>query len=131
VLPAIESDHLHKPPRSVAVAHALILLGALIWFLFAILLALNAHAAFPNDPLIRSVMAVLSAAAGFVTLVLLYLLRQRSRLAYFGMLVALAAAALALFFDDVGLVDLLFLAITIIPIGLLVRDRAWYLRPRV
>ena len=119
---------MHKPPRSVAIAHAVILLGALIWFLFGILLALNAHPAFPDDPLIRNVMAILSLVAGCVILVLLILLRQRRRLAYFGMLAALIAAALALLFDDVGAVDLLFLAITIIPIGLLVRDRPWYLR---
>ena len=112
----------------VAIAHALILLGALIWFLLAVLLALNAHPAFPNDPLTRNVMAILSLVAGCVILVLLILLRQRRRLAYFGMLAALAAAALSLFFDDVGQADLLFLAITIIPIALLIRDRPWYLR---
>ena len=119
---------MHKPPRSVTIAHALILLGALIWFLFAVLLALNAHPGFPNDPRIRNVMAVLSVAVGSVILVLLFLLRKGHRLAYFGMLVALASAALALVFDDVGPVDLLFLAITLIPVGLLIRDRLWYLR---
>jgi hypothetical protein len=119
---------MQKPPPSVWIAHGLILLGALIWLLWAILLGLNAHAAFPDDPLIRGAMAVMSVVAGIVVLILLALLRQRRRFAYFGLLVALAAAALALFFDDVGLVDLLFLAITIIPIGLLIKDRAWYLR---
>lgn len=122
------ANEIHKPPPSVAITHGLILLGAVIWFLLAILLALNAYPAFPDDPLIRNVMAVLSLAAGLVVLVLLILLRQRRRLAYFGLLAALAAAALALIFDDVGPVDLLFLAITIIPIGLLIRDRAWYRR---
>jgi len=73
-------------------------------------------------------MAILSLVAGCVILVLLILLRQRRRLAYFGMLAALITAALTLLFDDVGAVDLLFLAITIIPIGLLIRDRLWYLR---
>ena len=120
-------QNIHGPPRSVAIAHALILLGALIWFLLAVLLALNAHPGFPNDPLTRNVMAILSLVAGCVILVLLILLRQRRRLAYFGMLAALAAAALSLFFDDVGQADLLFLAITIIPIALLIRDRPWYL----
>ena len=88
------SDHPHKPPRSVALAHALILLGAVIWLLLAVLLALNAHPAFPDDPLIRNVMAVLSLTAGLVVLALLALLRQRRRLAYLGMLAALAAAAI-------------------------------------
>jgi hypothetical protein len=99
-----------------------------MWLLFAILLALNAHPAFPNHPLIRNAMAVMSLVAGLVVLILLALLRQRRRLAYFGLLVALVAAAVALFFDDIGPVDLLCLAITIIPIALWVRDRAWYLR---
>jgi hypothetical protein len=116
------------PPPSAAITHGLILLGALIWFLFGILLALNAHPGFPNDPLTRNVMAAMSLVGGFVVLVLLVLLRQRRRLAYFGMLAALTASALALFFDEIGPVDFLFLAITIIPIGLLIRDRPWYLR---
>lgn len=124
----MKPDPPRAAPRSVAIAHALILLGALIWLLFALLLALNAHPAFPDDPRIRSVMAVVSLAAGLVILVLLALLRQRRPLAYSGMLAALAAAALSLLFDNVGPVDLLFLAITLIPIGLLIRDRRWYLR---
>jgi hypothetical protein len=115
-----------NPPLSVAITRGLILAGALIWLLLAVLLALNAHPAFPDDPLIRNVMAVASLVAG-CDLVLLTLLRQRRRLAYFGMLAALALSAL-FFIDDVGLVDLLFLAITIIPSGLLIRDRRWYLR---
>jgi len=116
-----------SPPRSAVVSHVLILLGALIWVVLAVLLAVNAHPAFPDDPLARNVMAVLSLAAGLVLLVLLVLLRRRHRPAYFVMLAALAASALALFFDDVGLVDLVFLAVTVIPLVLLVRDRSWYL----
>jgi len=115
-----------RRPRSVTITLGMILLGAVIWLVFGILLALNAHPAFPDDVTARSGMAVLSVAAACAILVLLYLLRRRRPLAYFVMLGILAAASLAVFLDDVGLVDLVFLGITLIPLGLLLRDRAWY-----
>jgi hypothetical protein len=109
------------------VTFALILLGAIIWLVVGILLALNAHPAFPDDPLLRGVMAGLSIAAGSTIVVLLIFLARHRRTAYFRMLTALIAASLAIFFDDVGLIDALVLAIFMIPLVLLIRDRAWYL----
>lgn len=122
-----EAGRPNTHPRSVAVTRVLILIGALIWILLAVLLTLNAHPAFPDDPLARNVMAILALGAGLVLLALLILLRRGLRLAYFGMLAALVASALALFFDDVGAVDLVFLAISLVPLGLLIKDRSWYL----
>jgi hypothetical protein len=55
-------------------------------------------------------------------------LRRRSRLAFYGALAVLAAIAVLSITDQVGLLDLVSLSISVIPLVLLVRDRRWYLR---
>jgi hypothetical protein len=71
-------------------------------------------------------MAVLSIVAGCVILGVLLFLGKRRRLAFFAMLGILTVASLVIFLDDVGLVDLAFLALNLIPLALLIKDRAWY-----
>ncbi|MFH1185981.1 MAG: hypothetical protein V1755_13225 [Chloroflexota bacterium] len=118
-----------KPrPLSVTITLALIFLGAISWLALGSMLALNAHPAFPDDPSIRGAMAVASTGAALILFVLALLLEKRRRFAYFGALAALAAASLAIFLDDVGAVDLAVLAISAVPLMLLIKDRAWYLR---
>jgi hypothetical protein len=41
----------------------------------------------------------------------------------------LAVIILASLFDDFGLADLLFVLVTLLPLALLLKDRAWYVRP--
>jgi hypothetical protein len=94
------ANEIHKPPRSVATAHSLILLGALIWFLLAILLALNAHPAFPDDPMSRNVMAVLSVVAGCVSCSVALRASAALRISAFG---CAGRVCCSHFFDDVGL----------------------------
>lgn len=118
---------MQRRPLAITVTFALILLGAIIWLAFGVLLALNAHLAFPDDPLLRGAMAGLSIAAGCTLVALLIFLARHRRMAFFGMLTALIAASLAIFFDDVGLIDALVLAIFMLPVVLLIRYRAWYL----
>jgi len=117
---------MQRRPLSVTVTLVLILLSALIWIAFGVALAFDAHPAFPDEPLVRDLMAVLSVAAGCVVLVVLFFLGKRRPLAFLAMLGVLAVASLVIFLDDVGLVDLVFLAINLIPLGLLIKDKAWY-----
>jgi len=116
---------LTRPP-SVTVTLGLVFLGAIIWLALGVLLAFNAHPAFPDEPFVRGWMAVLSLIAAFALLLLRIFLAQRRRPAYYAALGALALASLAIFLDDVGLVDLVVLAVFLIPLILLVKDRAWY-----
>jgi hypothetical protein len=72
-----------------------------------------------------------SAAAAGTLLGLAILLAKRIRYAYYLGLAALSINALAIIFDDIGWVDLIVLTINLVPLFLLVKDRAWYLRPDV
>ena len=119
---------MQQQPGSVTVTLGLVLLGGVTWLVFGILLALYAHPGFPDKPAIRGLMALLSVAAGCAVLVLLIFLKRRHRLAFFALLAVLAAASLAIFLDDVGIIDLVVLAVFIIPLALLIKDRAWYMR---
>jgi hypothetical protein len=56
------------------------------------------------------------------------LLSRRSRPAFFFAISLLAIIVVLSITDQVGLVDLVALAVSAVPLGLLLKDRAWYLR---
>jgi lysylphosphatidylglycerol synthetase-like protein (DUF2156 family) len=114
-------------PLSVTASLLLILISALIWLTLGILIAVGAHPAIPKEPSVQAALASGSMAAAGVLIGLLILLAKRIRLAYFLVLAAMTASSLAVFFDDVGWTDLVFLFINLVPLFLLVKDRAWYL----
>ena len=51
----------------------------------------------------------------------------RSRLAYWPAVASLAAITLAALLDDLGLADIVFVVLTLLPLTLLLKDRTWYL----
>ena len=115
-------------PRSVSIAFVFMLLDALIWLTFGLVVALGAHPALPDVPLVRWSMAVLSLAVVGALLGLSTSLRRRNRVTYVLAVSLLAVLSLVTLFDDFGLVDLAVLAVTVFPLALLLKDRAWYLR---
>jgi lysylphosphatidylglycerol synthetase-like protein (DUF2156 family) len=117
-------------PLSVSVASFFILLNALIWLTLGVIIAAKAHPAIPVAPLIKGIMAFPSLATAGLLLGLFIFLGKRSRLAYFLALGLLMATSLLTIFDEFGLVDLVILTINIIPIILLIKDRAWFLQVR-
>jgi lysylphosphatidylglycerol synthetase-like protein (DUF2156 family) len=100
-----------KRPLSVLGNLIFILLNALIWLALGMIIALHAHPALPDNPILQWVMALLS----FGT-------------AWFAALCFLALTSILTIFDDFGWTDLLVLVINLIPIILLIKDRAWYLQ---
>ncbi|MFZ2096958.1 MAG: hypothetical protein WAV05_09990 [Anaerolineales bacterium] len=119
-----------KRPISVTVTFLLILVNALIWLVLGILIVTNAHPAIPDQPLVKGIMAVLSLMAAGILLALLLSIRHRNRIAYFLTLAAFIITALLVFFDDVGVSDLIVLLLNLIPVVLLIKDRAWYLQSK-
>ncbi len=117
-----------RRPLSVTVTYGSILAAAMVWLALGVLRALNAHPAFPDDALPRNTMALLSLGAACLLLLLLKWLMLRRRYAHGVTVAVLAAASAAIFRDDVGLVDLAVLTISVIPLVLLLKDRAWYTR---
>lgn len=114
-------------PLSVSITLGFVVLNGLIWMALGLIIAFDLHPALPNIPLLKAFMAVLSLAAAGVLLGLFFFLSKRSRIAYLLALGCFAGNILVTLFDDIGLVDLAFLAVNIIPIILLIRDRRWYL----
>jgi len=117
-------------PLSVKATFLLIQINALIWLVFGIIVAANAHPAISVPPVIRAIMAGLSLAGAGILVILFITLGKRKRSAYFVGLGAFAVTTLLTFFDDVGWLDLVFLLINLIPLVLLIKDRKWYLEPK-
>jgi len=111
---------------SVRVTAALVALNGLFWLGFAASMLLGFHPAPPGSRTAQSIMSLLAALCGLVLLLLLARLR-RSRLAYYLLLLQLGVLGLLTVMDQFGLADLAFLALTIAPLILLVRDRRVYL----
>jgi hypothetical protein len=117
---------------SVSAALIFILLNAFVWLALGVIIAANAHPALPDLPLFKGIMAFLSFATAGILLGVFIFLGKRSRIAYFIALGLFVAISLLTIFDQFGLADLIILAINIVPIILLIKDRTWYLqiRPR-
>jgi hypothetical protein len=56
-------------------------------------------------------------------------LRQGGRLSYWLTVALLLSMILVGLFDELGLADLAYLVLTLIPLALLIGDRNWYLGP--
>jgi lysylphosphatidylglycerol synthetase-like protein (DUF2156 family) len=115
-------------PFSVTIVFVFVVLNALVWLAFAILIVSNAHPALPVQPVVKGSMAFLSFAAAAILVGLFIFLAKRSRIAYFLALSLFAVTSLLTIFDDFGLADLVVVVINIFPLVLLIKDRAWYLQ---
>jgi len=117
------------PPSTVRTTRLLVLLNALLWLLFGIITAAGVHPSFREAGLLRWAMAGSAFLAVTVLAALADLLKRRPRLAYRWTVALLAVMILASFLDEFGLADLLFVLVTLLPLALLLKDRAWYGRP--
>ncbi len=117
----------NRPP-SVSVALILTLINALLWLVFGVIIAAGLHPALPDDPFIKGTMAILSLAASGTLLGLYFALRKTSRIAFFLTLGVFIFISLLTFADQFGLADMVVLALNLVPVFLLIKDRAWYLQ---
>jgi hypothetical protein len=118
-----------NPPSTVPTARLLVLLNALLWLLFGIITAAGVHPSFREPSLLRWTMAASAFIAAVILVVFAGLLKRRSRFGYLLTVALLAVMILASLFDDFGLADLLFVLVTLLTLALLLKDRAWYVRP--
>lgn len=118
-------------PLSVTMTLALILLDAALWLAFGLIVAVGLHPALPDNLVYKVVLSIAGFGAALVLAGLFALLVKRNRTGYFLTLTFLGMAAFAFFLDDVGWVDLAFLAVTLLPATLLLKDRNWYLHPHL
>jgi len=111
---------------SIRVTKYLLALNTLIWLCFSLIVLLDLHPGMPEDRTLALVMAALAFIAGTVLAVLTVTVRKY-RPSYYLLVASLGLLALLSITDDFGLVDLAFLLVILVTIGLLIRDRKWYL----
>jgi len=117
-----------KRPLTVNVALIFVIINALIWLILGMIITLHIHPSLPDQPVIRWRLAFLSFAAAAILVGLFFLLRRQITVAWFLSLGFFVLSVLLTFFDQFGLSDLVVLVIKVIPITLLIKDRAWFLR---
>jgi hypothetical protein len=114
-------------PKTVTLTLLLILLDSLVWLGFGLAVAAGAIPSIPQAGGLRWIMAVLALGSAAFLAGIAFLLRRHSRPAYFLALGLLAVIAVLSITDQIGLLDLASLLINLIPLGLLLKDRRWYL----
>ena len=113
---------------SISISIVFIYINSLIWLAFGLILVFDVHPSLPKYPLLIGGMAILSIIIAGILMVLGFFVARRSRIAFFLTTGLLLFTSLLGIFDDFGLSDLAFLFINIIPLILLIKDRAWYLQ---
>ena len=116
-----------RRPFTATATILLILLNALVWLGFTILLAWNLHPALPDSPALRWIMGILAFGCACALIVLAVLLARRIRWVYFPALGLLALLIVLTFTDEVGLADWIYLLLVTTPFILMIKDRSWYL----
>lgn len=115
-------------PRTTLVTQILILLNAAIWAGYGLYTLLTHNTAGTGLSAATWVMSALAFATAAALVVTVLLLRKRNRWGYIFGLALLALIAVLSVTDQIGLLDVLSLLISLAPLILLIRDRKWYLQ---
>jgi lysylphosphatidylglycerol synthetase-like protein (DUF2156 family) len=119
---------MNRFPATVRATLLLLALDAVMWFAFGVAAATGAIASFADMPAFRWVMAGLAWASAAALAGLAILLGRRIRVAFYLAVILLAIIGVLSITDQIGWVDVASLAVSVIPLVLLLKDRAWYLR---
>ena len=121
-------DRMNRFSTTVLAALVLILLDAILWLAFGIAAACGSIASIAHPAIVRWVTAGLAWASAATLAGLAILLGRRSRLAFHLAVILLAIIAILSLADEVGLLGLVSLAVSVVPLMLLLKDRGWYVR---
>jgi hypothetical protein len=119
---------MNRFPATVRAALLLLALDALLWFVFGVVVATGGIASIASMPAARWVMAALAWTSAAALAGLAILLSKRLRPAFYLAVVLLTLIAVLSITDQIGILDLVSLAVSVIPLVLLLKDRGWYLR---
>jgi lysylphosphatidylglycerol synthetase-like protein (DUF2156 family) len=115
-----------RRPISVTASMLLVLLNALDWLVFAVIVGLDLHPGLPDSYVLRWIMGILAFGCATVMIARVVLLENRVRIAYSATLGLLALLAVLTVADDVGWADGLYLVLVMTPLMLLIKDQSWY-----
>ena len=104
------------------------LLNAAFWLAYAILVAFGWAGSYLAASAMKWVESSSPWAAPRPWRAAWYFLRRRSRPGYYFAGVLLAVIAVLSITDEFGLPDLISLLLSLVPLGLLLKDRKWYLQ---
>jgi hypothetical protein len=104
------------------------LLLSLLWIAFGLTAGVGAHPSYQDAGVVRWAMTAVGIVTAGILAILASQLRRRNRLSYWLSVAVLAALTLVGLLDQLGLADLIFLLITVLPLALLIKDRTWYLK---
>lgn len=103
-----------------------ILVIAIFWFGFSIIVATGLHPALPDSQLYQWIMAGLAFLTSAFLFLQFFLLKAKNKFAYYLTIAFLIFLAILTIMDDLGLIDVLVLIVTLLPVILLIKDRKWY-----
>jgi len=115
-------------PSTVPLARFLLAVDSLLWLAFAAFTGMGAHPSFGPMSGYRWPVTLLALLVAALLGGLSVHFRNPTPLGYWLGIGFLAAMILASLLDQFGLADLLFVAALALPLLLLFKDRAWYLR---
>ncbi len=113
--------------KPISITRGLVLVNAIIWSAFSIIVATGMHHALPDSEFYKWFLAISAFLSAVFLFLLFFLLRKKTKIAYFLTIAFLILIVLLTIMDDLGIIDLIVLLITITPIILLIKSRKWYL----
>jgi len=116
-------------PATVKLTMALFLLIAAVWAGVGISYLIGGTGYIPSMQ-IKVAFAIICLGCSLVTILVTFFLRRRNRLTYYSAVVLMGLLLLGSFMDDLGWSDAVVIIVTMASLGLLIRDRAWYLGGR-
>jgi hypothetical protein len=123
-------DSLKNLSVRVKVTLAFILLNAVFWLGFAVVTVYTRYDSGTGLSSVTWIWAALAILSALALAGAAFLLRRRNKLAYYFALLMLGALVVLSLTDQVGLLDIFSLLISLVPFILLIWDRKWYLRLR-
>jgi hypothetical protein len=117
-------------PKTVIAAIIIIIINALFWFIYALVMVFGGISSFAHAGTAKWVMAILALVTSVALVCTAYLIARRSRPAFIFGIVFLAMIAILSITDEFGILDLFSLLISLVPLGLMIKDRSWYLQPK-
>jgi LPXTG-motif cell wall-anchored protein len=123
-----EAKNMKRTPASVSATLILISLNAAFWLIYAIIVALGAHPALPSTGIIKWVLFILALGTSVVLAVIVFFLRKHNRFAFYIGVALLAIIAVLILLDEIGAPDIAILLVNLVTLGLLLKDRAWYIQ---
>ena len=116
------------PPKTTLITQILILLNAAIWAGYGLYTLLTHNTSGTGHSAATWIMSALALASAAALVIVVLLLRKRNRWGYLFGLALLTLIAVLSITDEIGLLDVLSLLISLAPLILLIRDRKWYLQ---